>query len=258
MSSAADRLIVALDVPDRSAALRLVEQLSEVITAFKVGNQLFTAEGPGLVREIVAAGLDVFLDLKFHDIPNTVAGAVTSASRLGVSMLNVHGLGGTEMMRAAAAAAAGFGVRPRAASPGAARQERDGEAAGGDKEWRAAVLAVTVLTSMDRRALFEVGISQDPVNQAVLLAGLARQAGLDGVVASPQEVGPIRKHIDGADFLIVTPGVRPAGSAAGDQKRVGSPSQAIRDGADYIVIGRPITASPDPRASAERIIQEIQ
>jgi len=259
MSRASNRIIVALDVAHRAAALGLIEQLSDVITAFKVGNQLFTSEGPALVREIVRAGLDVFLDLKYHDIPNTVAAAVSSASSLGVSILNVHTSGGVEMMRAAAGAAAGSGAQPRATRPGATTWQDSGrERAIGNDTRRPAVIGVTVLTSMDQRSLAEVGVPMDPVNQAVLLARLARQAGLDGVVASPQEVAPIRERIGDGDFIIVTPGVRPKGTASADQKRIGTPAQAIRDGADYLVIGRPITASPDPRASAERIIEEIQ
>jgi orotidine-5'-phosphate decarboxylase len=255
MNPAACRIIVALDEADRAAALRLIEQLGGVITMFKVGNQLFTAEGPDLVREIANSGLDVFLDLKFHDIPNTVEGAVRSAGRLGVAILNVHASGGTEMMRAAAGAAAECGTRSRV---GARRQVRDLEKRQSDEPLRPAVIGVTVLTSMDRRSLAEVGVSLDPVGQAVVLARLAREAGLDGVVASPQEVAAIREQITDDDFIIVTPGVRPAGSEVGDQKRIATPSQAIRDGADYLVIGRPITASPDPRAATERIIEEIR
>jgi orotidine-5'-phosphate decarboxylase len=259
MNTAANRIIVALDVSDRTSALRLIEELDGLMTAFKVGNQLFTAEGPGLVREIVEAGLDVFLDLKYHDIPNTVAGAVGSAARLGVSILNVHASGGTEMMRAAARAAAQIGGRMRATPRASATGHRpDPDTAHDEQRLRPAVIGVTVLTSMDQRSLAEIGVPLDPVGQAVLLARLAKHAGLDGVVASPQEVAPIREQIHDGEFIIVTPGVRPRGIASGDQKRTGTPAQAIRDGADYLVIGRPITASPDPRASAERIIEEIQ
>jgi orotidine-5'-phosphate decarboxylase len=256
----ATRIIVALDLPDRAAALKLIEQLRGVITAFKVGNQLFTAEGPELVREIVSAGLDVFLDLKYHDIPNTVARGVSSASHLGVAILNVHCSGGTEMMRAAAGAAAQVGVRPRVMPRAAVlRGSPDQQAPrAGQQPLRPAVIGVTVLTSMDHRTLAEVGVSLEPVGQAVKLAKLAKRAGLDGVVASPQEVAPIREQIDDSDFLIVTPGLRPGGCEAGDQKRIGTPAQAFRDGADYLVIGRPITSSSDPRGSAERIIEEIK
>ena len=256
MSSPNQRVIVALDVSDRVCALRLIEQLSGLISFFKVGNELFTAEGPGLVREIVSAGLDVFLDLKFHDIPNTVAGGVSSARRLGVAITNVHASGGAEMMRAAAAAAGSSEAKPRVGRVG--RPATDRRAAGTEGPLRPAVIGVTVLTSMDQPSLAQVGVLLDPASQAVKLARLARGAGLDGVVASPQEIGLIRENVNDPDFIIVTPGVRPAGSAAGDQKRVGSPAQAIRDGADYIVVGRPITASPDPKASAERILEEIQ
>jgi len=256
MISSNQRVIVALDVGDRAAALRLIEQLSGLISFFKVGNELFTSEGPGLVREIVGAGVDVFLDLKFHDIPNTVAGAVSSACRLGVAITNVHASGGVEMMRAAAAAAGSSEATPRVVGFG--RRGADRKAVGMEERLRPAVIGVTVLTSMDQGSLVQVGVPLDPVSQAVKLARLARGAGLDGVVASPQEIAPIRETINDPDFIIVTPGVRPAGSAAGDQKRVGSPAQAIRDGADYIVVGRPITASPDPRGSTERILEEIQ
>src|SRR5262249_5265275 len=190
---------------------------------------------------------------------NTVAAAVSSASRLGVSILNVHSSGGVEMMRAAAGAVAGAGAPPRATTlAAAARLGSDREPLRGSEPWRPAVIGVTVLTSMAHRSLAEVGVRADPVSQAVLLARLARQAGLDGVVASPQEVAPIREQIGDGDFIIVTPGVRPWGTESGDQRRIGTPAQTIRDGADYLVIGRPITASPDPRASAERIIEEIQ
>jgi orotidine-5'-phosphate decarboxylase len=256
MKSPSTRIIVALDFADRTGALKLIEQLSGVITAFKVGNQLFTAEGPALVREIVSAGLDVFLDLKFHDIPNTVAGGVSSAGRMGVSILNVHALGGTEMMMAAARAAAQFGPRPRATLGERLDGQRQDRTT--SQPVRPAVIGVTVLTSMDHGSLRDVGISLDPVNQAVKLARLAIEAGLDGVVASPQEVAPIREQINDVGFIIVTPGVRPAGSETGDQKRVGTPAQAIRDGADYLVIGRPVTASRDPKGAAQRIIETIQ
>jgi orotidine-5'-phosphate decarboxylase len=258
MSATQARIIVALDVSDRTSALRLIEQLDGLITSFKVGNQLFTGEGPALVREIVGTGLDVFLDLKYHDIPNTVSRAVGEAARLGVSILNVHASGGTEMMRAAVRAAAEIGTRPRMIHGVKAVEQRNGpDKTAADQPLRPAVIGVTVLTSMDHSTLREVGVPLDPIGQAVMLAQLVKQAGLDGVVASPQEIAPIREKIP-CDFIIVSPGVRPAGSEAGDQRRVGTPAQAIRDGADYLVIGRPITASRDPRAAAERIIEEIQ
>jgi orotidine-5'-phosphate decarboxylase len=231
-----DRLVVALDVEDRARALRLVEQLAGLVGMFKIGSQLFTAEGPQLVREIVTAGERVFLDLKFHDIPNTVAGAVEAAARLGVSILNVHTLGGSEMMRAAAHAVGDRGLL-----------------------WitRPAVLGVTVLTSMDRADLDDIGVKSDVANQVVRLAALARDSGLDGIVASPHEIRLIREQIAAERFIVLTPGIRPAWSAKGDQKRIATPSDALRDGADFIVIGRAITDHPEPRAAAERILDEI-
>jgi len=231
-----DRIIVALDVPDRNRALRLVEQLSGLVGMFKIGSQLFAAEGPNLVREIAEAGERVFLDLKFHDIPNTVAGAAESAARLGVSILNVHALGGVEMMRAASNAVKDRGIL-----------------------WmtRPAVLGVTVLTSMDEANLADVGVNSDMNSQVVRLATLAREAGLDGVVASPREIRLIREFVASEGFIILTPGIRPSWSASGDQKRVATPLDAIRDGADFLVIGRAITSSEDPRAAAQRILEEI-
>jgi orotidine-5'-phosphate decarboxylase len=235
-SSVKDRLIVALDVADREHALRLVEQLSGVVGMFKIGSRLFTAEGPPLVREIITAGERVFLDLKFHDIPNTVAGAVESAARLGVSMLNVHTLGGSEMMRAAAHAVGDRGLL-----------------------WitRPAVLGVTVLTSMDKTDLSDVGINSDLRSEVVRLAALAQDSGLDGIVASPHEIRLIRECITAGRFIILTPGIRPALYARGDQKRIATPADAIRDGADFLVVGRAITESSNPRAASERILEEI-
>ena len=234
--SAKDRLIVALDVPDRASALTLVEQLGGLVGMFKIGSQLFTAEGPDLVREIVRGGEKVFLDLKFHDIPNTVAGAVESAARLGVSILNVHTLGGSEMMRAAAHAVGDRGLL-----------------------WitRPAVLGVTVLTSMDKADLADVGIPSDLSAEVVRLATLAQDSGLDGIVASPHEIRLIRECITAERFIILTPGIRPAWSSKGDQKRIATPADAIRDGADFLVIGRAITDNDNPRAAAERILEEI-
>lgn len=235
-SSTKDRLIVALDVPDRDGALRLVERLSGTVGMFKIGSQLFTAEGPQLVREVIGSGERVFLDLKFHDIPNTVAGAVESAARLGVSILNVHTLGGSEMMRAAAHAVGDRGLL-----------------------WitRPAVLGVTVLTSMDKVDLADVGITSDLSGEVVRLATLARDSGLDGIVASPHEIRLIRECITAKRFIILTPGIRPAWAEKRDQKRIAAPAEALRDGADFIVIGRAITHSSDPRAAAKRILEEI-
>ncbi|HET9532416.1 MAG TPA: orotidine-5'-phosphate decarboxylase, partial [Blastocatellia bacterium] len=198
----------------------MIEKLSGLAGMFKVGLQLYTAEGPGLVREIVAAGERVFLDLKFHDIPNTVTGAARSAARLGVSIFDVHSLGGFEMMHAATL---GFNDT--------------------DIVWitRPAVLAVTVLTSMDKASLAEVGIPSEVESQVVRMAKLAYDSGLDGVVASPHEISIIRERVAAEPFIILTPGIRPAWSESGDQKRVATPAKAIRDGADFIVIGRAIT-----------------
>lgn len=230
--NAKDKIVVALDVPDRDSALTLVEKLSGLVGMFKIGKQLFTAEGPALVKEIVAAGEKVFLDLKYHDIPNTVAGAAQSAASLGVSIFNIHTLGGSEMMRAAVQATENLPARP-------------------------AVLGVTVLTSMNDASLAEVGISYKADEMVIRLATLARDAGLNGVVASAKEIRLIREKVASENFIILTPGIRPAWSASGDQKRIATPANALRDGADFIVIGRAITDGNDPRANAERILEEI-
>ena len=225
-----ERLIVALDVPDAPAARALVERLAGRVGLFKVGSQLFTAAGPDLVREIVARGERVFLDLKYHDIPNTVAGAVAAASRLGVALVDVHGLGGGAMMEAAAGARA---------------------------DERTRLLAITVLTSHDEGTLAGIGLA-GPIAEAVpRLARLAAASGMDGVVASPQEVALIRAAC-GPDFLIVTPGIRPAGAARGDQARLATPAAALAAGADYLVVGRPITEAPDPAAAADAIVDEME
>ena len=229
-----DRLIVALDVPGLAEAERVIEPLAGVVSTFKVGSQLFTAAGPGAVELVRKRGGRVFLDLKYHDIPAQVAGAVREAARLGVTLLTVHASGGTAMLRAAAeAAAAGGHDRPR-------------------------VLAVTVLTSLDRATLHRE--LQTPVaveGQVVHFAGLARDAGCDGVVAAPREAARLRAML-GRNWLIVTPGIRPAGAAAGDQVRVATPAVACRAGADYLVVGRPITGAADPAAAAAAIITEIE
>jgi orotidine-5'-phosphate decarboxylase len=199
---------------------------------FKVGNQLFTSEGPRAVRKLAGLGFDIFLDLKFHDIPNTVAGAVSAAARLPkVRLLTLHASGGAEMMRAAREAA---GSGPR----------------------RPALLAVTILTSLDADGLRRIGMSGSPSSRALALARLAKHAGMDGVVASAQEVRAIRRTC-GPKFLIVVPGVRPAAASANDQSRVATPSEAIRAGADYLVVGRPITAAQNPRSAALTIVNEI-
>lgn len=232
--SVKDRIVVALDVADRASALGLVEQLSGLVGMFKIGLQLYTAEGQSLVREIVEGGERVFLDLKFHDIPNTVAGATKSILNLGVSIFNVHTLGGSEMMRAAAEAAKDFADLNKPA-----------------------VLGVTVLTSMNGDDLASVGINHDVESEVTRLAALAHNAGLDGVVASPREIRLIRERVADDSFIILAPGIRPAWSVSGDQKRIATPASALADGADFIVIGRAITDSDDPRAAAERILEEI-
>jgi orotidine-5'-phosphate decarboxylase len=199
---------------------------------FKVGSQLFTTEGPRAVQKLAGLGFDIFLDLKFHDIPNTVAGAIAAAAKLPrVRLVNVHASGGVEMMRSAR------------------------EAVGNGKS-RPALLAVTILTSLDAKALRAVGMSGSPASRAIALAQLARSAGMDGVVASAQEVKAIRRAC-GPKFLIVVPGIRPAATSANDQSRIATPAEAIRAGADYLVVGRPITAARDPRAAALAVAQEI-
>ncbi len=224
-----ERLIVALDVPTADAAMSLVDRLSDHVGMFKVGSQLFTAEGPGLVRNLVARGAKVFLDLKYHDIPNTVASAIASAARLGVSLVDVHASGGRPMLEAAVSALPGRGTR---------------------------LLAITVLTSHDDATLADVGVS-GPVTESVRrLALLARAARIDGVVASPQEVALIREAC-GRDFLIVTPGIRPAGARLGDQARPATPAAAVAAGADYVVVGRPILEATDPAAAADAIVSEM-
>jgi orotidine-5'-phosphate decarboxylase len=228
--NARDRLIVALDVPKPEDARALVARLAGHVGLFKVGSQTFTAAGPELVREIVARGQRVFLDLKFHDIPNTVAGAVASASRLGVSLVDVHGLGGRAMVEAAAGALPAMGTR---------------------------LLAITILTSHDEETLDEIGVNGSMAESVRRLALLAKEAGADGVVASPHEVAIVREAC-GSGFLIVTPGIRPAGAAPGDQARASTPAAALAAGADYIVVGRPITEAADPAAAADAIVHEME
>jgi orotidine-5'-phosphate decarboxylase len=229
---AKDRLIVALDVPGAAQARQIVQSLGESVTTYKIGKQLFTAEGPQLVRDIVASGRKVFLDLKYHDIPNTVAEAVRSAARLGVTMLNVHASGGSKMLRAAVEAAAQSETKPL-------------------------VLAVTVLTSLSDADMQEIGVSCNALSQVLRLAALARDAGCGGVVASAREATEIRREM-GEGFAIVTPGVRPAGADIGDQSRILTPANAIAAGASYLVVGRPILQAKDPVAAAKGITEEIE
>jgi orotidine-5'-phosphate decarboxylase len=225
------RIIVALDLEDLAAAERLVKELSGLISFFKVGSELFSAAGPDAVRMVTGCGADAFLDLKYHDIPNTVSRAIRSAAGLGVSLVNVHTLGGVDMMRAAADMAREINPATR-------------------------VIGVTVLTSMDATDLLRVGIDDAPEEAVTRLARLAREAGLAGVVSSAREVAQLREEF-GAGFILVTPGIRPAGAESGDQKRIVTPAEAFAAGADYIVVGRPIAAAPDARAAAQSIIDEI-
>ncbi|HUG53708.1 MAG TPA: orotidine-5'-phosphate decarboxylase [Vicinamibacteria bacterium] len=227
--NARERLIVALDLPETVQARAMVDRLAGHVGMFKVGPELFTAGGPDLVRELVGRGEKVFLDLKYHDIPNTVAGAVNSACRLGVSLLDVHALGGREMLEAAVGALPAMGIR---------------------------LLAITVLTSHRDETLAGIGLAGPVPDAARRLAVLAREAGADGVVASPHEVALVREAC-GRDFLIVTPGIRPAGSAKGDQARSATPAAARAAGADYIVVGRPILEASDPAAAADAIVRDL-
>jgi orotidine-5'-phosphate decarboxylase len=228
--NARDRLIVALDVPSAADAWALVDRLQGAIGMFKVGSQLFTAAGPDFVRELVARKEKVFLDLKYHDIPNTVGQAVGAAARLGVSLVDVHALGGKAMLEAGVASLPAMGAR---------------------------LLAITILTSHDKSTLGEIGVEGTVEGSVASLARLARSAGVDGVVASPHEVDVIREAC-GPDFLIVTPGIRPLGAKLGDQARAATPAAALAAGADYLVVGRPITEAADPVAAAVSIVREME
>lgn len=232
MSVKQTKIIVALDYANAASALALVERLDPALCRVKVGKELFTAAGPELVRALVARGFDVFLDLKFHDIPNTVAAACRAAAGLGVWMLNVHAAGGRRMMTAAQQALAELPRPPL-------------------------LIAVTVLTSMSAEDLGEVGVAGTPADQVLRLARLTQACKLDGVVCSAQEAAMLRADL-GADFRLVTPGIRPAGAETGDQRRVMTPAEALRAGATDLVIGRPITAAADPLAALEAIQTEIQ
>jgi len=234
-----DQLLIALDIPSGAQALQMADTLRGVAGGFKIGSRLFTSEGPVVVRTLAAKGDRVFLDLKYHDIPNTVATAVAAATSLGAWMINVHASGGLRMMREAAEAA-----RQTAAADGRPRP---------------LVIAVTVLTSMRADMLAEVGVGLPVMDQVTRLASLAQQAGLDGVVASPHETRVLRQRC-GEEFVIVTPGIRGGAAAAGrdDQERTMTAGEAMAEGASYIVVGRPIVGAPDPRDAAERIAQEIR
>jgi orotidine-5'-phosphate decarboxylase len=230
---AKDKLIIALDVETPSKAIDLVKDLHSVAGMFKVGSQLFTAAGPQIVRDIIALDSRVFLDLKFHDIPHQVAGAARSAAELGVSLFTIHASGGREMMQRAVEAVAEAGNNSK-------------------------VLAISVLTSIDATILAQIGVSSTPAESVMKLVKLAESAGVDGVVASPQEIETIRGVIPNPNFLVVTPGIRPAQNESGDQKRVATPAAAISAGASYLVVGRPITGATDPVAAAQQIVAEMQ
>jgi orotidine-5'-phosphate decarboxylase len=229
--SASDHLIVALDFQSEWEALALVDRLEGSCRWFKVGLELYLAAGNTIITALKARGFSIFLDLKLHDIPNTVAGAVRSASTLGADFLTLHALGGPAMLMAAREAADSVPNAPR-------------------------LLAVTILTSMDQEQLRAVGVGNSPASQALLLATMAEEAGVTGLVCSPQEVREMRANLQHP--LIVTPGIRPSGAAVGDQRRVATPGQAIADGADYLVVGRPITQAVDPAMAAEAILAEMR
>jgi orotidine-5'-phosphate decarboxylase len=235
---AKDKLIVALDVDSSSRALELFDALRDVAGMFKIGSQLFTTAGPDIVRQIVSSGGRVFLDLKFHDIPNTVAAAGIASTRLGVSIFNVHASGGAEMMKRTADAVSEACIKEDLARP--------------------RVIAVTLLTSIDKDTLEQIGIAGQPRAVVARWAQLAGDCGLDGVVASPLEIEVVRQAVNHDNFLIVTPGIRSSDNRGDDQRRVLAAAEAIRAGADYLVVGRPILNATDPVAAADRIVTEIE
>lgn len=237
LETAKNKVIVALDVDSAAKADEMIAELAGVVGAFKIGLQLFTAAGPDYVRRVAEKGVDVFLDLKFHDIPNTVASAGVEAAKLGVWMFNVHAAGGSEMMRRTAAEVAEYCESHDLNVP--------------------KMIAVTVLTSSGQETLDETGVSSDPLSQVIRLAKLTAASGLDGVVASAREAAAIKAAVGNSGFLTVTPGVRPKTATIDDQKRVMTPGEAASNGSDYLVIGRPVTAAADPRAAAEAICREI-
>ncbi len=232
-----DRIILALDVETAAEARSIITELKDEVGAFKIGLQLFTSAGPSFVREIADAGVKVFLDLKFHDIPNTVAKAAVESARLGVWMFNMHALGGAEMMRRTV--------------------EEVSSVCGRENLARPKIIAVTVLTSSDAKTLLEIGIETEMDIEVVKLARLAADCGLDGVVASSHEIRPIREAVGDNDFLIVTPGIRPDFATSDDQKRVMTPKEAVAAGSDLLVIGRPIINAPDRKSALRSIISEI-
>lgn len=223
-------IIIALDFPEASHAIRFADTLDPALCRLKVGKELFTQAGPSLVETLMKKGFDIFLDLKFHDIPNTVAAACKAAAGLGVWMVNVHALGGSRMMKAARLALADAPCK---------------------------LIAVTLLTSMGREDIEEIGLQGEPIDIVGRLAALARSCNLDGVVCSAIEAAMLRKKF-GADFCLVTPGIRPSGASSDDQKRIMSPIEAIESGSDYLVIGRPVREAPDPLRALESILEEIK
>ena len=235
---AADKLIVALDVNDKSAARAIVGELRAEVGAFKIGLELFTSAGPAFVEKLVSEGVKIFLDLKFHDIPNTVAGAAASAAKLGVWMFNVHALGGREMMLRAVESAR--------------------ETSRGHGLERPLVIGVSVLTSSDQKTLTEIGIERTVDAEVLSLAGLCHDCGLDGVVASAIEAAAIKKLPDTGGFVVVTPGIRPNNATNDDQKRVMTPGGAVAAGSDYLVVGRSVIGQPDRVGAVRSIIAEIE
>jgi orotidine-5'-phosphate decarboxylase len=231
VKKSADKLIIALDFPGSTEALALVDRLEGSVRWFKVGLELYLAAGNIVVETLIRHGFSVFLDLKLHDIPNTVAGAIRSACRSGASLLTIHAAGGALMIEAAAKAAASVSQPPR-------------------------ILAVTVLTSMDQQQLNSIGVAATPAVQVERLARLAIEAGADGLVCSPEESANLRQIL-GPEPLLVTPGIRPAGGEVGDQKRIATPEAALRSGANYLVVGRPVTQAADPRVAAENILRSM-
>ncbi len=238
MPQRSDKIIVALDVDSVDNAESIIAEIGNSVGAFKIGLQLFTAAGPGYVSRLAERGIRVFLDLKFHDIPNTVAKAAVEASKFGVWMMNVHASGGGEMMKRTVAAVAENCEKERIQKP--------------------LIIAVTVLTSSNEETLREIGVDQDVEKQVVKLAQLAAESGMDGVVASPREVGLIRRAVVEPNFLTVTPGIRPKVATLDDQKRVTTFGQALANGSDYVVIGRPITQATDRRAALGSILNEVE
>jgi orotidine-5'-phosphate decarboxylase len=228
-----EKIIIVLDVSSREEAMKLVRELHDLVGMFKVGSQLFTACGPQIVREVIAAGGKVFLDLKFHDIPNTVIHAAAEAARLGVSMMTVHACGGRAMME----------------SVSKELQEKFGRN-------KPLIVAVTVLTSLDTRALFEIGIEVPVEEHVQRLALFAQECGMDGVVCSPQEIQQLRQSVN-AGFKIVTPGIRMPDQPTNDQQRIATPREALQTGADYIVVGRAVTEDAAPRAAVERLLRSL-